>query len=262
MKTKKLVVLGVCAALLIAVIVAAVNAVFTISSVDVRFQTFSQRGKTEAVTLQEQLDEMFLGRSTTFLNVDDVRRALEEYPCFRVEQLEKQFPKSIVISISEREETFAYRRENGGYAILDAEGVYLYEKEENVNRNGGENILIEGFQFTTGDQGKAVVSENLPLLLQLTDTFRYRLGNVRANVRNVTLLDRKNEGMYFQIQMQEGVVLEIHLPQNNIQEKASAMVEAYFELSEIQKTYGYLDIIDLGDGEFYKPNHRDDIYLN
>lgn len=145
--------------------------------------------------------------------------------------------------------------------IFDAEGVYLYDREENINRLGGENILVEGFSLTVPTSGGAVTGDGFSALLQLTDIFRYRLGTVRANVRSVEFFERKNEGTYFRIRMQEGVILEIHLPQQNMSEKASAMIEAYEELSETQKTYGYLDIIDLGDGEFHKPNHRDEIYV-
>lgn len=261
MKTKRLVIFGVSIALFIAVIAAAVNAVFTVSSVEVRFQTFSERGKEEAAVLQTQLDQTFLGRSTTFLNVNDVQTEVGKFPCFRVKTLEKQFPRSVVISLEEREETFAYHRENGGYAIFDSEGVYLYDREENVNRLGGENILVEGFSLTIPTSGNTVTGDGFSALLQLTDTFRYRLGTVRANVRSVEFFERKNEGTYFRIRMQEGVILEIHLPQQNMQEKAEAMIEAYEELSETQKTYGYLDIIDLGDGKFHKPHHRDEIYV-
>jgi len=261
MKTKRLVILGICAAFLIAVVAAIVNAVFTVSAVEVRYQTFSESGRAEAAQLQQKLDETFLGKSTTFLNLDDVKEETKAFSHFRVEKLEKKYPGTVALSVTEREETFAYLRENGTYAILDQDGTFLYDSEENVNREGGENVLLSGFALTVPSSGEGVTGSGFAALLKVTESFRLKVGAVRANIRSVELTERKIEGEYFRMQMNEGVVLEIHLPQNNTEEKAEALAEAYLELTEVQKTYGYLDIIDLGNGEFHKPVHREEIYL-
>lgn len=262
MKTKKLVIFGISAALLIAVVAAAINAVFTVSSVQVNFRTFSEQGKTEAAQLQEQLEETFLGRSTTLLSLDDVRAEVKKFPWFKVESIEKKFPSNVVLSVSEREETFAYRRENGVYAILDETGAFVYDSADNVNRNGGENILLSGFEWEIPSVGETASGEFFASVVGMTDAFTRVLGNVRANVESVALVHRTIEGDYFQLKMREGVMLEIHLPQNKTKEKSESMAEAYIELSETQKTYGYLDLIELQDGTFHEPSYSDDIYLD
>ena len=137
MKKKVLILTGVAVALLIAVIAAALNAVFTVARVEVHFSVCSSRGEAEAVLLQSELDDAYVGRSTTFLKLEDVQETVESYPAFRVTSAEKQFPRTVVLTVEERREAFAFRRENGLYAILDEEGVYLYDSETNTTEGAG-----------------------------------------------------------------------------------------------------------------------------
>ena len=257
MKKKVLILTGVAVALLIAVIAAALNAVFTVARVDVYFSVCSSQGEEEAVLLQGELDDAFVGRSTTFLKLEDVQAAVEEqYPAFRVTAAEKQFPRTVAITVEERREAYAFRRENGLFAILDEEGVYLYDSEQNVNRRGGENILLEGFVLTAQDAGERVTGEEADALLAMCGVFFERLGDARANLVSVTLSSEYEMGSYFLLQMREGVIVQIFTPENATEEKAAAVLEKYLSLTEAQKTYGFFDVIDNIDGGFTVSNHR------
>ena len=66
--------------LLVAVIAAGLNAVFTVTYVNARFLTYTEEGETAARELKEDLNE-YLGKSTTFLDLEEVRR--ERVPRFR-----------------------------------------------------------------------------------------------------------------------------------------------------------------------------------
>ena len=94
MKKKVLITPGVAVALLIAVIAAALNAVFTVARVEVHFSVCSSQGEAEAVLLQGELTDAYVGRSTTFLKLEEVEGVVERYPAFRVVSAEKHFPRT------------------------------------------------------------------------------------------------------------------------------------------------------------------------
>lgn len=257
MKKKVLILTGIAAALLIAVIAAALNAVFTVARVEVRFSTCSERGESEAVLMQSELGEYFVGKSSTFLKVEDVRAAVEaSYPAFRVVSAEKHLPRTVSLTVEERRETYAFRRENGLFAILDEEGVYLYDSEQNINRRGGENILLEGFALSVPGSGKiaegSYAEELFAMGRVLTETF----GDARANVVSVTLSSEYEMGAYFLLEMREGVTVQIFTPENEPEDKARVALEKYLSLSETEKTYGFFDIIDRIGGGFTVSEHR------
>ena len=91
---------------------AGLNAIFTVTHVKTEFTTYSEEGREEARTLRERLDG-FVGKSTTFLDLEDISAIVEEYPFFRLEALEKQYPTTVYVRVSERKETFAVLREDG-----------------------------------------------------------------------------------------------------------------------------------------------------
>ena len=244
MKKKVLILTGVAVALLIAVVAAALNAVFTVAHVEVHFSVCSSQGEAEAVLLQGELDDAYVGRSTTFLKLEEVEAAVERYPAFRVVSAEKRFPRTVVLSVEERREAYAFRRENGIFAILDEEGVYLYDSERNVNRRGGENILLEGFAFSAERAGEKVSGGHAEELFAMFSVFFQKLGDARANIVSVTLSSEYMMGDYFQFEMREGVTVDIFTPGNFTEEKAEEAIEEYLSLSEAEKTYGYSDAID------------------
>ncbi len=257
MKKKVLILTGVAVALLIAVVAAALNAVFTVARVDVHFSVCSSQGEEEAVRLQGDLDEACIGKSTTFLKLEEVQTKVEEsYPAFRVVSAEKNFPRTVVLTVEERKEAYAFRREDGLYAILDEEGVYLYDSERNVNRRGGENILLEGFELHAERAGEKVTGEEAEALLLMCGAFFEELGDARANLVSVTLSSEYEMGDYFLLEMREGVIIQIFTPENHTEEKAQAVIEKYLSLSETEKTYGFFDVIDTVDGDFTVSNHR------
>ena len=87
--------------LLAAVIAAGVNAVFTVTLVKTEFSVFSEEGEREAEALKAQIDK-FVGSSTTFLDLGDVQSVVDGYPCMRVDRIEKKYPSTVEVEISER----------------------------------------------------------------------------------------------------------------------------------------------------------------
>ena len=209
----------------------------------------SEAGKRDAEALKAELDG-FVGDSTTFLDVDDVSEIVEKYPCFRVDSVEKSFPKTLKVKISERKEFFAVK--NGeDYAVLDEEGIYLYDGE-NTNRLGGENVVLEGFDAKL-EKGSPVTGEYLGEALTMFSVFSELLPGVRANVVSLRLAHDIGQNIpehtYFVVTMREGVKIVIANPAENIAEKArAAFTDERFgylspNFSDREKMYGSISVI-------------------
>lgn len=241
--------------ILIAVLTAALNAVFTVTKVEVIWSVRSEEGERESVALQAELESSYLGKSTTFLKLDDVTATVAGYPSFEIVSLKKGYPQRLLLEISERKELFAFLQENGSYGILDTQGSYLYDRETSENRAGGSNILLEGFSFSVKDG--EVTGEYLAELVAIANVFAQDYDNIRANIVSVTLLSHYMGYDYFRVRMQEGVYFDVYTPKNNTALKAAAALEKYASLSYEERLYGYFDLIDLENTEeFTVSEHR------
>ncbi len=227
MKKRALITTVVSFLLLVAVIAAGLNAVFTVTLVQTDFLVYSADGEREAASLKAELNK-YVGSSTTFLDLDEVRGVVEAYPCMKVEKLEKKFPSTVEISVSERRETFAVAG-GEGYAILDGDGTYLYDRDTLKNRSEGENILLEGFPFSLS-RGQA--AEGIEELLSVYEVFAEHLGEPRANIRSVSYRTESASGHSLVIGMREGIVIELYLPQGNAPKMAESAL--------LDSRYGYL----------------------
>ncbi len=232
MKTRAIITTIVSFVLLVAVVAAGLNAIFTITLVESEFSVCSEAGKRDAEALKAELDK-FVGDSTTFLDVDDVNETVEKYPCFRVEAVEKSFPKTLKVKVSERKEFFAVK--NGeNYAVLDEEGIYLYDGA-NTNRLGGVNVVLEGFDIAL-EKGSRATGEYIDEALTMFSVFSELLPGVRANVVSLRLAhnigQNTKENTFFVVTMREGVKIAIANPAENIALKARAAFT--------DETYGYL----------------------
>ena len=251
MKKKVIITSIVSFVLLLAIVLAGLNFIYTVNNVRTEFNSFTAEGETEARQLQEKLNK-FVSSSTVFLNLDEVKSVVEEYPCFRLEEVKKRYPDTLEVKISERKEAFSYQLENGNFAILDEEGEYLYEKESNVNRAGGENILLSGFdfKFEGGEEGK-YFSE----LVDVFKALKQELYEVRANVLHISLLTGGDsaENDFIRIEMREGVVLELSNPQVRAGDKTKLAVDKYngtgvYEgngLPDTERVSGRIMVLDL-----------------
>ena len=248
---KTLIMTSIAFVLLLAVVAAGLNVIFTISYIEASFSTFSAQGEEEARSLKAELDE-FVGDSMTFLKLDSVRDKVEKYPCFRIESVAKKFPKTVQISVKERRELFAYETQDGNYAMIDSEGICVRLSEENVSRTGGENILLKNFTLTCA-VGSKVEGAYFEALLSAFTGFETYLADARANVREVVLKMGGNENNpltnLFEIEMQEGVVVEMNNPLSRACAKAEKAMEVYGALGDIDKMYGCITVTESTTGE-------------
>jgi len=260
MKKRIILIVSVGVVLLAAVVIAALNAIFTVTRVEVLFSVRSETGETESHELQADLEEQFLGKSTTFLKLEDVEAAVKKYPAFELVSCAKGYPQTIYVQVSERTEMFSFRKDDGKYAVIDAEGRYLYDTDTNVNRMGGENVLLDGFALNVTESGERVTGEYVEELLTMAAAFGEESSDWNANVVSVTLKEHTMEGYYFHFVMREGVCFDIYTPKNKTREKALSAIGTYFELSETEKLYGYFDLMDIGTSEEFSVSRHYDAY--
>lgn len=256
---KALIMTSVAFLLLLAVVAAGLNVIYTVSYIEASFSTFSLQGEEEAKALKKELDG-FVGSSMTFLNLGDVESTIEKYPSFRVESVQKKFPKTVEVVVKERRELFAYKTEEGKYAMIDTEGNCLWLSDDNVSRTGGENILLKNFSLSV-EVGSRAEGGHFEALLNAFNGFREYLIDSRANVREVVLNLDGNESNpltnLFEIEMQEGVVIEMYNPTSRADEKAKQAMKIYGELGDIAKTYGRITVVESPSGEiFAESTHR------
>ncbi len=236
--------------LLLAVVAAGLNAVFTVTIVRTDFAVYSAEGRAESAELQEKLDG-FVGSSTTFLDLDDLKSEVENYPCFRLDRIEKKFPSSVELRVVERREAYAFAREEGGYAILDEDGYYLYDKATRGNRAGGESVELIDFRIDTA-RGQVASGRYFNELLLTLATFGETLGDARANLASVSLRlgGAPSSGIYdFLIRTREGLLIEIADVASDTAEKAALAAETYRDMEDARRVRGTLTVFENAWGE-------------
>lgn len=242
MKTRVLVTTVVSFLLLVAVIAAGINAVFTVTLVRTNFSVFSAEGEREAAQLKEQMDG-FVGKSTTFLNLDEMRAVADAYPCMRIDSIEKKYPSTVEVTVSERRESFAVM--NGqGYAILADDGVYLYDREDPSSRSGGNAILLEdfGLELKAGEMPEA---ENFKALLSVFSVFEETLGSAASSILSVKYEPSLVQDA-FMIRMREGISIEIVGLGEMVEEKARAALsderDGYLVRTDLERLSGCITV--------------------
>ena len=225
--------------LLVAVIAAGLNAVFTVTYVNARFLTYTEEGETAARELKEDLNE-YLGKSTTFLDLEEVRAAAEAYPRFRVVSVGKDYPASVVVEIVERRAAFALAASDG-WDVLDADGVRIGSSD-----SADTYMELKG-DFSFSYENGAITGPYAAQLLELYDVLSELLGEPRANIVSVMFEDNENTATdafdRFRIATREGVEIVIRDPAVRIADKARAAVELYLSLSENERVCGTINSV-------------------
>ena len=225
--------------LLVAVIAAGLNAVFTVTYVDARFLTYTEDGETAARELKEDLNE-YLGKSTTFLDLEEVRATAETYPRFRVVSVGKEYPSSVIVEIIERRAAFALASSDG-WDILDTDGVRI------GNSDSADTYMELKGDFTFSYENGVVAGSYVAQVLELYDVLSELLGEPRANIISVTFEDSGNTATdsmdRFRIATREGVEIVIRDPAVRIGDKVRAAVELYLSLSENERVCGTINSV-------------------
>ncbi len=225
--------------LLVAVIAAGINAVFTVTYVDARFVTYTTEGERAAQEMKEDLNG-YLGRSTTFLDLSEVRATAAAYPRFKIVTIDKQYPASVIVEVTERRAAFALAA-GDAWDIFDTEGYRI-----GTSTSAAGYVLIgDGFSLST-EQG-LLTGGYAAELLDMYGAFCAALGEPRANLLSVSLDDMSTAGSLefdnFRIATTEGVEIVISEPSVRAAEKAAAAAEVYLSLQDGERVRGSITAV-------------------
>lgn len=226
--------------LLAAVVAAGMNAVFTVTYVNASFLTYTAEGEAAAQQLKEELDQ-YLGRSTTFLDLEEVRATAQSNPRFDVISVEKQYPAAVTLEIVERRSAFALANDAGGYDVIDVDGNRIGESAS----CSGLIELAGDFSFTI-ENGK-LSGSYAQELLEAYSVMAELLGEPRANILTLSLEDNSATGTTmldrFRIATREGVEITLREPSVRMEEKMRAGLERYLSLSQEERVRGQIIVV-------------------
>ncbi len=250
MKKKSILAITVSVLLILAAVAAGLNAVYTVLSVTTRFSVRSDAGREECRILQERLDG-YSGKSILFLDLEDICAEVEKFPCLKVEEVKKNYPRTVELRVSERLERYAVERTDAEgkafYSVLDADGIYLYDREKNENRlDGAPNILLNGFGEMVFAAGERTSGAYVEELLASVAGFRDGDVNVRLNLVSVTFEKGASDSSTtkFTFRMQEGTRIEVNNLTALIAEKTEAAFQRYLTLEDEDKMFGVVTVND------------------
>ena len=254
--------IGYAIAIFLIVVVITVNAVCSIAQFEVTV-TGSSYGEALAAEIQATLDEEFGGKSYLFFRessvYDVVSDAGEGY--LEVESVQKHFPNKITVSLSEKYEVFAFLNETDGrYYVVGDDRTVLAVKEDNANNIDGTNIVITGIGFEAQAAGEtSVVGETFAVFPEFEDEYEslwtlFEQFSGQGMWHNIVSIDYDDTGLndptydfnYFYIDTVEGVHVWLENPGSRMEEKAKLALQTYEGLTEAQRTFGYINVIEVG----------------
>ncbi len=236
---KKIVITSIISVLvLLAAIVAGLNAIFSVGEVKAEFSVRTDAARRESVALQAELD-VFVGKSTVLLDLKEVEDVVAKYPYFQLDEISKQYPQAIVLKLTERQELFAVQTQTG-YRMFDTEGTFLSERESNANRaDGAENILLCDIAEGSADFTTAV---------QILNAMGESISHLRMSIKTVTLVQKASDAFELIVQTSEGVTLRFYDPSVQGAEKARLVAAKYLSLADEERMYGEVYAIVTNDG--------------
>lgn len=247
MRTKTVLTILLTALIFLSAAVLGVSTVYRVSEVSVLSSVISQEAKTEAAELKNRLQTAYEKKSVFECNDEQAKAIVAEFAYFRYVSFQIDYPNRLVISVSEDEEMYAVKREDGGYYILGKEGTVLGIRDTSANRSdGAENIRITGVT-ATGEKGASISGDGaLPALFELGEAISVRIPEIRRNVVSIEVLRpaATETEMQFVLTMREGVILYVHNPLSMTKEKTEKAMDEYFALASAQRLSGAIWIAE------------------
>ena len=191
------------------------------------------------------------GKSLVFVDAEEIKKEISSKTPFIVERVEKEYPSSIRVVLSSRQERYAVERADGGYYILDEIFTVCDEREEIKNSADMlDNILLE---FVNIDVGGLAVKTRVDLTentaFAIVNAFTGEINSPRDHIISVTVEDKGYGNYYLTAVMREGVSIEIRKAGDRIAEKSAAALEKYFALADKDKLSGKVICFEADGGD-------------
>lgn len=179
------------------------------------------------------------GRNVFLVNTEEITARINGETIFNVEGVEKEYPSTIRVKLSSRQERFAVETV-GGYYILDE--VFAVSEIRADKKNSADeldNILLTftGMQAPELVLKKRADYENDPALKLIKGVID-GIESPRDHIISIDVEKKEENNFYVTVSFREGVVAEIRTANDLTAEKAEKTFERYFALSDWDKLSG------------------------
>ena len=200
----------------------------------------------------ESILSEYEGKSLVFVDCDEIKKRINENTVYNVESVTKEYPSTIRVELSSRQERYAVADPDGGYFILD-EVFAVSDLRADYKNTADEldNILLD---FIGVDRPELVVKTRADrehnVALSLVGSIVGKIEGPRDHIVSVVVEDKGYGDYYLTVNFREGVTAEIRKADEQTDSKAEKTFEKYFSLSDKDKLSGKIICFALsGDGE-------------
>ena len=245
MKHKQLLILSTCLVFLMICFVS-LRELFTVKDINVIYSVTSE-GVTEEVY---SLVEKYKGRNIFSVDLAEIKQEIVSNNYLKVLSVEKKYPNGIVVNLIERSERYYYEANDSVYYFDDE--YFIVRSEDSVPV--GETYLTEWAFVEIMSGNKIPVDCSLMSYFSFPDAFgddvaivSDKIIEVASSVTKITFVSTGEEGEHrINLQMREGVVIEIRKAGFLLEEKLTSGIAYYNSLDESKKIDGliYVQIDD------------------
>lgn len=219
---------------------------FTVKDVICEYSVY---GAAEFEDVENILSE-YEGRNVFLVNTEEISARINDETIFNVEEVKKEYPSTIRVKLSSRQERFAIET-TGGYYILDE--VFAVSEIRADKKNSADeldNILLT---FTNVEAPELVLKTRADyennVALSLVKTVIDSIDSPRDYILSIDVEKKEENNFYVTVFFREGVVAEIRKAGELTEEKAEKTFERYLALSDWDKLSGKMICFANNDGE-------------
>ena len=165
MNTKKVASIFIAIAFVVVLIFSCAG-ILTVQKIDVDYKVLSysyaniKSSNHNSEYVQESLDK-YVGNSIVFLDIEQMKRTISEYPLIQLISIEKQYPNRVKVVLQERREVYRINdQENDKTYILDDGGYVLSIDGTTFQGRPLIDLSFENISITFAEAGKKIQIEN------------------------------------------------------------------------------------------------------
>lgn len=199
----------------------------------------------------ESILSEYEGRSLVFVDCNEIKDRINKNTIYNVESVKKEYPSTIRVELSSRQERYAVVNPDGGYFILD-EIFAVSDVRANYKNNADEldNVLLT---FIGVEEPELVVKTRADyennVALSLVKSIVDEIDGPRDHLVSIVVEDKGYNDYYVTVDFFEGVTAEIRKADEQTAIKAQKTFERYFALSDKDKLSGKIICFALDGGE-------------
>lgn len=251
------------AVIFLSTVLLSISTVYRVDTVTLDVVAVSDLAKAEAEELQESLYKAYNKRNILFVDEENAKDIMADYPQFRFVSFEKSYPNRLIIKAREDAEMYAVATGlgEGGYYILGPDGIVLGVRDSYINRLDGEdNVLLSGLTITGVENGLLSGDKYMESLLAFCQKASEVLGGIRRNVVSIEVirLTSNEDDTVFRVNTREGVKIYIGFPLEQPAEKAVAAFEKYLSLTPEKRMKGRIAVAGLSGEWIVSYSEKDD----